>query len=722
MNLYSIIKLLSFLVHTVLGLYVLWKRPRHKLNQAFSLAVLSIAVMEFGYFMLLVGSGWILWARIALIGQCLTLGNIVLFSLIYGRENYRDSLKAGKFYLIAIYFVSFFLIIAILSGTWGVEHGGHPRYELTFNRMGYFFTIFLFICALVALINLESTYRQTGQGKKRIKYPAIVFMGMLFFQLLVYSLTLGFSYELMGTLDVLVVASITLMAANICVAYPVIRLETVASGIYISRTVIARSYTLLMAGIYLLIIGMLGKIVQIVGRNLNFFLAFFMAFFVLLALMSIVLSKSLKRRFQSFIGRNFYRNRYDYRLEWEKFSRRVFSTGVSFSTEKLLREVLNTVSDTIGVDSVSIWVLDAGYWILDEGKEHQISSVQHPASSIQNDEFLEWLWRYGSPVMIDNGQCKADGTSIAPPDIPDNLLLMLESGFQYPVSGVCVPIIAERRLIAIMVLGIRETLPYSQEDMELLETMANQISIAIMNARTSQELAVSRELESFYKLSAMLLHDLKSSAAMLSLVIQNAADNFDNPDFQKDALSTMSTVVDRIQRLILKLSTVPPQHTLQEAQPILYPEDMMEIVSNAVSKSGVGNLTTIKLVEEFSPVPRLMVDRENIERVILNLIMNAIEAIEGEGVITVRIYEEKTQDSRPKIQDSYAAVSVSDTGRGMSQEFIRDRLFQPFQTTKERGLGIGLYQCKAIIDACGGFIDVQSRQEMGSTFIVKLPI
>jgi len=286
-------------------------------------------------------------------------------------------------------------------------------------------------------------------------------------------------------------------------------------------------------------------------------------------------------------------------------------------------------------------------------------------------------------------------------------------------SGVIVPVIAENRLIAVMTLGQGKTTMYSQEDLDLLETMANQISIAIMNARTSQELAISRELESFYKLSAMLLHDLKSSASMLSLVVQNAADNFDNPEFQKDVLNTIGSVVNRIQKLILKLSTTPREVESQQFQPA----DLVEVINSAVAKSGMRDLAKIKVVEELNPVPRVMLDPESMERVILNLLSNAVEAIVGngkregasrgeEGVITI-----KTSQT----PNGYVQISISDTGCGMSQEFIRDRLFQPFQTNKERGLGIGLYQCKTIIDACGGFIDVQSRVGSGSTFTIKLP-
>ena len=748
MSIYSIIKLLSFVVHAALGLYVLRKGPRRRLNQTFSLAVLSIAIMEFGYFMLLVSQGRMLWTRIALIGQCLVQVNVILFSLIYGRENYRDSLKTGKFYLIAIYFVSLVFLIAILSGILNVELSDeHPDYGLIFNRTGSFFVAFLLMCTLVALINLENTYRHVSRGKKRIKYPTTVFIGMLFFHLLIYSLVLGFSYVRM---DILIVASITLIAANMCIAYPVIRPESEVPRIYVGRAVIAKSYTLLLAGVYLLIIGMLGKIVQVIGKNLNFFLAFLIAFFVLLALMAVILSKSLKQRFQSFIERNFYRSRYDYRREWENFSRRVFSASVSFSMNELLQEVLDTVSETTSSDNVSIMLLDerkSGYSILDTrtGTACRVSTMEE--ASIEkipaDDEFLDWLWRYGRPVRIDDGQSRDTACRVStetfrdPPDIPSTLLSILDTGYLIPDTGyrmpdagirhgVFVPVITENRLIAIMILGGRETAPYSQEDMDLLETMANQISIAIMNARKSQELALSRELESLHKLSAMLLHDLKSSASMLSLVIQNAADNFGNPEFQKDALSTMSNVVGRIQKLILKLSTAPRKTELGTRHAVpLQPADLTEIVSGAVARSGIRDLARIKVIEEFTPVPQLMVDPENMERIILNLILNAIEAIEDKGVITIRTCEEQESLSPKPYALSpmlYAVVSVSDTGCGMSQEFIRDRLFQPFQTTKDRGLGIGLYQCKAIIDACGGVIDVQSQQGVGSTFTVELPI
>jgi putative PEP-CTERM system histidine kinase len=718
MNAYSIIKLLSLIIHIFLGGYAIQKSPRNRLNQSFSLVAFSVAVMEFGYFMFLIIPDGTVWIRIALFGQCLTAVNIVLFTMIYGRENYKDSLKSGRFYLIAVYFVFLILAITILSGILNFERlATSPDYRFILTKSGFVFIIFLLICDLIALVNLENIYRQVNQRRRSIQYPAIIYIGMLSFHLLVYSLTLGFFFMQMSIIGV---TSITLIIANSFIAYPVIKSKLEPKGIYVGRVIIAKSYTLLLAGLYLLIVGLLGKIIQIIGENLNFFLALIISFFVLLVLMAILVSRSLKRRFQTFIERNFYSHKYDYRKEWENFSQKVFSI---LSMKELLQEILNTVSGIIGADRSSILLLDerkAEFFVaVDKTGEQEVRDIIIPA----NNTFLDWLWRYGSPIRIENGKCKTCKSFSDSPDVPNSILNTVstetEYGKQVDESIFCVPIIAENMLIAIIILGCMKDhenqgndkntkVKYSQEDMDILETMANQISIAIMNVKKSQELAVSRELESFYKLSSMLLHDLKNSASMLSLVVQNATDNFDNPEFQKDALNTLSNAVSKIQKIISKLSSTPRKEEFQHIQLV----ELLEIVNKAISSSGIRNMGRIKIIQELNPIPKLMLDSENIERVISNLILNAIESIENEGTITV-----KTSQN----QDGFIQISISDTGCGMSQEFIRERLFKPFQTTKIKGIGIGLYQCKAIVDAYGGIIDVQSQHGIGSVFTIKLP-
>jgi signal transduction histidine kinase len=119
-----------------------------------------------------------------------------------------------------------------------------------------------------------------------------------------------------------------------------------------------------------------------------------------------------------------------------------------------------------------------------------------------------------------------------------------------------------------------------------------------------------------------------------------------------------------------------------------------------------------RLTVRYGTVPTVSIDPEQIKSVIVNLVHNARDAIgEASGHITV-----ETLARRDGV-----TVVVSDTGPGMSPDFIEEKLFRPFQTTKKQGIGIGLFQCKTMVDAHGGQIDVTSRVGTGTTFRVFLP-
>ncbi|MBD3180891.1 PEP-CTERM system histidine kinase PrsK [Candidatus Poribacteria bacterium] len=662
--------------------------------------------MDFGYFMMLLGIRNLIWMRLSLISQCLVAANIVLFSIVFGigvKNGVPNKFKTYLFplYILYYYIIIFSNIINIFKFELSTQYGNQI---LLFDRKSSILIVFLFICTLIGIMNLEQKYRNLKTKSRKIRYPIIVFIGMLSFHLLVYSLGLGFSYI---RLDVLSVASIAFIIANIFLIRPITSSDVVGKGIYISQSITARSYTLLMAGIYLLIIGLIGELIKLIGRNINYFIAFLATFFILLIAIFIILSKSIKQRFQLFIARNFYKSSYDYRKVWENFSREVFST---FDIKELLGKVSDTVSETIGTEDVSILLLDE---YKKEFQELPVNKFEYDNTDSGDNllkismqaEFTNWLWRYGKPVIVKEGELKNTKSFSDFSDLPDKI----STKFNDETQGILVPVIAKHLMIAVMIIGKREALPYSQEDLDLLETMSNQISIAIMNAKASQELAISKEMESFHKISTMLLHDLKSSATMLSLIIQNAADNFGDPEFQKDVLNTMSNVVERIQKLIRRLSVNPENIENKNTQPA----DLNEIIGVAISKSGIQNLTNIRLTQELSYIPRLILDIENIERVFLNIIMNAVEAIDKKGNINIKTHQ---------TTDGYINVSISDNGCGMSKEFIRNKLFQPFQTSKEKGLGLGLYQSKAIVDSYDGIIDIKSEVNAGTMFTVKFPV
>ena len=124
-----------------------------------------------------------------------------------------------------------------------------------------------------------------------------------------------------------------------------------------------------------------------------------------------------------------------------------------------------------------------------------------------------------------------------------------------------------------------------------------------------------------------------------------------------------------------------------------------------------GTLDT-KLVTKFDQIPKILADQQQLNSVCTNLLLNARDAVGANGWITV----ETTR------QGEWVALSVSDNGCGMTEQFIKDSLFRPFRSTKKKGLGIGMFQSKTIVEAHHGKIHVESELGVGTTFRVMLPL
>jgi len=260
-------------------------------------------------------------------------------------------------------------------------------------------------------------------------------------------------------------------------------------------------------------------------------------------------------------------------------------------------------------------------------------------------------------------------------------------------------------LTGFMVVGPERTgLPYTPEDIEFMTTMGQQATGSIVTARLSEDLARAREFDAFARVASFVIHDLKNLISSLSLLSQNAVKYFDDPEFQKDTILTLSRTVTRMQALLARLSS--------RAEPVVlsgHAVDLSSIVRDAIGTVAVPS--SVKLVTELGPVPAVLGDPEALLRVIQNLLTNAVQALGGEGSVVLTL----------KHEDGDAILSVADTGCGMSEEFVRGSLFVPFRTTKPGGWGIGLYQVKEIVERHGGKVTVTSKERSGTTFQVTLP-
>ncbi len=216
-----------------------------------------------------------------------------------------------------------------------------------------------------------------------------------------------------------------------------------------------------------------------------------------------------------------------------------------------------------------------------------------------------------------------------------------------------------------------------------------------------------KQFESFARLSSVLTHDLKNQILSLSLLVSNMERKFDREGFREDAMKTLSDSVNNLQNLVAKLSDprTPTKRIRDRA-------NLTHLVERVIQRTAGQATNRFKVSAQLTPDLHAIVDGKAIERVVENLVINALESMPGGGALHVSTRQE----------DENAVIAVSDTGKGMTEEFMRERLFHPFATTKKKGIGLGLYSCRDIIEQHGGRIDVASKVDVGTEFRIVLPL
>ena len=238
---------------------------------------------------------------------------------------------------------------------------------------------------------------------------------------------------------------------------------------------------------------------------------------------------------------------------------------------------------------------------------------------------------------------------------------------------------------------------------DLLKTASQQAASYLGQIRATEALLEARKFDAFNRMSAFVVHDLKNLVAQLSLMLRNAERHRNNPEFQRDMLSTVENVVEKMNKLMLQLRI--------GGSPLENPRLVdLGVVVRRVCASKSSHKPPID-VAATAPLVAFG-HEERLEHVIGHLLQNAIDATVDGGGVSVHLDRE----------DRFAVIEVADTGIGMSAEFVRERLFKPFQTTKKAGMGIGVYESVQYVSGLGGKILVDSAVNAGTRVRVLLPI
>ncbi len=619
------------------------------------------------------------------------------FSLCFARANYQEQLAKWKVALVGAGLLP--LLIALgFRQTFFASPVVVADSKILFIGIGgaaYIWHLIWIIFAVIILMNLEKTFRQaTGHLRWQTKFMFLgvgCVLGVRLFtgsQILMYK-----GYD--PAITILFPGS--LLLSDLILVKAFFRGKPLAAKVHFSHQLIQTSFTAFIVGAYFCVVGLMAWFSLHLEWITNIQIIVFLIFVAILGVAVLLLSDRLRVKRKRFISRHFKRPIYDYQKIWETFTQRTIlitqSAGLCETTVKM-------VSDTLEILAVTIWLIDEERETLVFGASTVMTENQAgqlTLSAANRVELIEAVTDQAMPIDLEGHE-------------EDWALALKRSyageGTKEARVRYCVPLNAGEHLVGIMTLSEKvfyESLSF--EDLDLVRSIADQAAAMLLNIRLSDKLRQVRELEAFQAMSAFFIHDLKNLASKLSLVAQNLPLHLDNPEFRSDAIKAMGQSVDKINGMSSRLTMLSEKLILK-----LRDIDLSEFVSATLTE--MNGLFRTHVNKDLQAVSVLRMDPDEMKKVLENLLLNATDATGGRGDVRVET----------SLKDKWAVIAVIDNGCGMTREFIERDLFRPFRTTKPKGMGIGLFHCKTIVEAHGGKMEVESKEGKGTTFRVLLPI
>lgn len=680
-----VISIITIIFAVLIALAVIFKRHRRFANIVFSISLLATASVIFGNLISIERPEYLVeWKRVVFINEAVMAVTWLLFSLSFARTDYWQ--VVSKFSRFFIYLSPLILIgfIFIPIGEFFYLPGGKSDRILLLGNAGYIFNLVLLFYAILSIINLEATLRSSKRTDRRIvKYTILGVGGILSINIFYYSHTL--LYQSINMYLFPVRTGIILISV-LLIGFSLFRHKAMDTEFSVSRKVLYKSVSLITVGGYLLGMGLIGEGMRQFGPETGKNITTFIGVAGAILLIAVMFSEQLRSKAKVFINKNFFSQKYDYREQWLKFTQRI---SLKHSFDELLSSITEGFKDAIGAKGAAIWLRDK-----DNGEYHCVRALNTPVVTVKPDrDLLAFLMNVKWILDVRHNKCEKVVSS--------NKIFIEKTR-----ASLIIPLLDIDKLIGFIILedGLAEV-EYNFEDYDFLRTLSRQAVSAILNAKLSDELTEAKEMEAMGRLSSFILHDLKNATSMLSLIVQNAEEHIEDPDFQKDAIKAVSNTSEKINAIIGKLNNLPRKTSLD-----LEYYDLGSYVKITIQELNLNGNVELAF-KELEPVTA-MFDKEEISKVITNLIINAFEATNNKGRVEVIVGTE----------NNMGFVRVSDNGCGLSSEFIENNLFRPFQTTKKKGLGIGLYQCKAIVEAHSGILKVVSQEGRGSDFSLYLPL
>lgn len=547
------------------------------------------------------------------------------------------------------------------------------------------------LMAVAGLVIVEQVMRNAHiESRRAIKYLCIG-LGIIFaYDFYLYSTALLFQgldpelWQARGFVNAMAVPVLGIAIA---------RDPRLSMDVFVSRRIVFHTTALLGTGVYLLAMGLGGYYIRVFGGEWGTVVQIIFLFGAGLVLLVLMFSGRVRASLRVLINKHFFHYKYDYRDEWLRF----IQTLSSGQPDDHMRErSIHSLAEIINSPGGVLWILQitgrytpVASWQMEVSEDYTVAE-DHPL--VQFMASREWL--------IDLDEYERD------PELYNNLSI---PGWlkQMPNAWLVVPLIVHDYMLGFIVLARSPAQQhFNWEDSDLIKTAGRQAAVHLAQLEASRSLAEAQQFEACNRLTTYVMHDLKNLIAQLSLVVTNASRHKNNPQFMEDAINTVDNSVQKMNRLLanLRSDTMQSQESTTEVE-------LCSVLAEVVETMSGGR-----------PAPSLDCQAEgillnaNLERfsaIVGHIIRNAQDATPDDGRIIVRLFKRSDR----------AIIEVQDTGTGMDREFIKNRLFSPFDSTKgASGMGIGVYESRDYVHRLGGDIEVISRVGEGTTFRIRLPI
>jgi putative PEP-CTERM system histidine kinase len=475
-----------------------------------------------------------------------------------------------------------------------------------------------------------------------------------------------------------------------------------------SRAVAFQSLMLLIIGIYLIVMVGAAQSVAWAGGNTSELVQLGFAFVTTVVIIALVPSARLRRWLNVVLAKHFFQHRYDYRAEWLRFARTIgrangeHNDRSGANVQPLHARVVQAVADI--TDSARGLLLvpgEGGALVLAARWQWATLDVPAMAMDARTVAFLE-----RSGFIVDLDQVRA-GTDHAGESALVPTWMIGEEAI-----WVLVPLLHFERLVGLVVLGrpalVREL---DWEDFDLLRVVGQQLASFLAEQTSHAALLEASRFDEFNRRIAFVMHDIKNLASQLALLARNAERHADNPEFRRDMLVTLRNAADKLNALIARLSRYGAG-AVTASEPVNADEVIGAVATRCNAALGHNQV----FAADVQPCP-VLAARDTLDQVLSHLVQNALDATEGSLGVVLNCRVERDHG-----MGEHGLIEVVDSGTGMSADFVRNRLFTPFVSTKPGGFGIGAFEARELIHAMRGRLDVESREGLGSRFIIRLPI